>query len=631
MIVPTAQGYNHILNITPWDPALRNKVYTIDPNLDNLLAGGVANTAAYVQEAANTWNKASAFTLQYIEGYNRDNVNISFVTAADLTNRGSNDCMVDDNRWGVACWNFDQNGNVIAAKTFFNNTNDVPMIYNNQGLVQEANGRRDIDVYALALHELGHFLLLGDHPANHPEAVMDFQRAYKPNLTNDDKQGATIFHGPYTSFEPNQAQGEPNNRAAYQRAVTGYAGAPIPEMFSVPTDRGVAPQTGAWQQHIAGISTSSYSYVYFTAFSWEDDSTGDPLQNRTIAQITNTTWLHWCQVNYQQATMSIDFEMDNGATLRDSGLSDSRGIRAHPAASGVYGTTRFCRDIDLSALAGRRIIRWFIAYDSGADNFDIQNQQFRAYFDDLNLLPFGLGAASVSWTGSGSVSSSPGAPYAPNSLVTLTANPSPGWIFTGWRINGRQAGWANPLSKTMDERTAVIADFAQAPGFCDVGSNQRYYNAIVQMSARGIIRGANGCFNPSDPVLRAQVAAFIARALPSNIYIGQTWDSENWPNPFIDQNGVDNNLWRNVATLNHYDVARGYPPNYNTFGPTDPVLESQAIAFISRAMVAKGYWAWQPDNSNLYTNVANEVAPQGTVVRRHGPPPVASGAAGPAA
>ena len=37
--------------------------------------------------------------------------------------------------------------------------------------------------------------------------------------------------------------------------------------------------------------------------------------------------------------------------------------------------------------------------------------------------------------------------------------------------------------------------------------------------------------------------------------------------------------------------------------PTTSVLQAQAISFIARAMVAKGYWQYQPDNPALYPNV----------------------------
>ena len=210
------------------------------------------------------------------------------------------------------------------------------------------------------------------------------------------------------------------------------------------------------------------------------------------------------------------------------------------------------------------------------------------------------------------MSVSPPYPHAPNTPVTFTANPSAGWVFTGWTINSYREGWPNPLTATVDNRFTIVANFAQQGNFPDVPTSSGYYQAIRQMSARGIIRGyTNGYFGPNDPVQRAQAAAFIARGIPSAINGNSYWDSENWGNPFSDPSGVDPNLWRNVGTLNHYGVAGDYAQStcqqrgvpYPCFGPTDSVQEMQVIAFISRAMVNKGYWAWRPSTCSNYPGV----------------------------
>ena len=134
----------------------------------------------------------------------------------------------------------------------------------------------------------------------------------------------------------------------------------------------------------------------------------------------------------------------------------------------------------------------------------------------------------------------------------------------------------------------------QPPTFCDVTPATPYYEAIVALAARGVIRGyENGCFGPNDTTLRAQMAALIARAMG--------WEAESWPNPFPDQGYVDADLWRDVGTLNHYGVARGYPDG--RYRPTANVLRVQTISFIARAMVAQGRWVQQPDNPSLYPNV----------------------------
>ncbi|MFN8512848.1 MAG: S-layer homology domain-containing protein [Chloroflexia bacterium] len=72
-------------------------------------------------------------------------------------------------------------------------------------------------------------------------------------------------------------------------------------------------------------------------------------------------------------------------------------------------------------------------------------------------------------------------------------------------------------------------------------------------------------------------------------------------NPFIDQNGNDPNLWRNVGTLAYYGVAYGY--GGGIYAPNDYVSRAQTISFITRAMVVKGYWQRQPDDLSLFPEI----------------------------
>jgi hypothetical protein len=228
---------------------------------------------------------------------------------------------------------------------------------------------------------------------------------------------------------------------------------------------------------------------------------------------------------------------------------------------------------------------------------------------------YGLGLAAA---GPGTVAADPdrGA-HDPGATVTLTPRPHPGQVFTGWTVDGAFAGWAAPLTLTMDGHHAVTASFAPVATFPDVGAERDDHAAIVAHASRGTIRGyANGNFGPDDGVQRAQMAALIARAMPAGpgtptngtlappaCVVAGTWDCEDWGTAFTDRGGIDPNLWRNAGTLRHHGVALGYggddcrrrglaPPCY---APTDPVSHAETVAFIARAMVAKGYWAAQPD------------------------------------
>jgi len=225
----------------------------------------------------------------------------------------------------------------------------------------------------------------------------------------------------------------------------------------------------------------------------------------------------------------------------------------------------------------------------------------------LTLSSSGPGSA----TGNGS--------FAPGAVATLHPIPNVGAIFVGWTIDNVFDGWADPREITMNTDHTVVAYFAARPSFPDVPGSDPAYEAISQLAARGIIHGyQDGTFGPGDPTLRAQMAALIARAIPSVPQSGPgigplTWAVEAHGNPFTDQGVVDADLWRNVGTLNFYDVAHGYtdaptcasagvaPPCYL---PTDNVTYVQVISFITRALVTKGYWQEATvDDPDLYPNI----------------------------
>ena len=156
-----------------------------------------------------------------------------------------------------------------------------------------------------------------------------------------------------------------------------------------------------------------------------------------------------------------------------------------------------------------------------------------------------------------------------------------------------------PLSAAGSPATAGSADLAgaalqAADSFTDVPPSHPSHQAITWLAQRGIVKGyGDGRFGPEDPIVRAQVAAVIARAVG--------WAFQTWDNPFPDRGAVDEELWREVGALTHYGVARGFPDG--TFKPTADVVKAQMISFIARAMVAKGYWQAQPDDPALYPNV----------------------------
>lgn len=130
----------------------------------------------------------------------------------------------------------------------------------------------------------------------------------------------------------------------------------------------------------------------------------------------------------------------------------------------------------------------------------------------------------------GAITPAASAVYTVGTTVTARAVPNNGYIFIGWRVDGADRGWTNPLSLTMDANHTIAATFAARPSFGDLPADNPAYEAIGQLAARGIIKGYDTTmFGPDDEVLRAQMAALIARAMG--------WGSEGNGNPFPDQQG----------------------------------------------------------------------------------------------
>lgn len=123
----------------------------------------------------------------------------------------------------------------------------------------------------------------------------------------------------------------------------------------------------------------------------------------------------------------------------------------------------------------------------------------------------------------------------------------------------------------MNGDHTVQGFFKPAQAFTDVGAGRTDYTAITGLATRGTILGyGGGKYGPDDGVQRRQMAALIARAMtagprhppntltPPACTVAFSWDCEVWPNDFADRNGLDANLWRDVAALRHYRVAFGY-------------------------------------------------------------------------
>jgi len=214
--------------------------------------------------------------------------------------------------------------------------------------------------------------------------------------------------------------------------------------------------------------------------------------------------------------------------------------------------------------------------------------------------------------------------------VRITAHPAAGALFLGWVVDGVARAGGATLDLALSADHVVVANFAPRPAFADVAPGDPAAEAIAQLAARGIIRGyGDGRFGPDDTVLRAQLAALLARAIPSDVTngpcVGRAWDCEDWGNPFTDRGAVDGDLWRNAGTLAHYGVARGYGDG--TYNPTGEALRAQVVSLVTRVLVMRGDWQEQPADPGLYGGVlrgSGHEADVATYLRYAGPLPGAT-------
>ncbi|HET7080262.1 MAG TPA: S-layer homology domain-containing protein, partial [Chloroflexia bacterium] len=221
------------------------------------------------------------------------------------------------------------------------------------------------------------------------------------------------------------------------------------------------------------------------------------------------------------------------------------------------------------------------------------------------------------------VSPSGATSYPAGNVVAYSAAPAAGQVFLGWTLDGVYVGYHSPLTFTVHANHTLVGRFAARPSFTDVPTSDPDYQAITFLAALGVVNpaGVNGSgqFQPDRDVLRAEMAAFVARDFG--------WQTEFHANAFPDkcdpqgQACVDDELWNNVAALADYGVVGGYTdaPTCASAGtttpcylPRDPVKRVQVLSIIARSFIKTpdlrptGFWDRLDANLAQYTNVPNE-------------------------
>ncbi len=111
-----------------------------------------------------------------------------------------------------------------------------------------------------------------------------------------------------------------------------------------------------------------------------------------------------------------------------------------------------------------------------------------AWIDEVVIdavpLPCTLYSLNRRANGQGTVSVSPGpdygSQYCSGTQVTLTANPYPGWTFTGW--SGDASGSTNPVTITMNGNKTVTATFVDSHGKVGLSADQYDWLRLVSFN-----------------------------------------------------------------------------------------------------------------------------------------------------
>jgi len=170
--------------------------------------------------------------------------------------------------------------------------------------------------------------------------------------------------------------------------------------------------------------------------------------------------------------------------------------------------------------------------------------------------------------------------YGGTAFVELV--PHPGYHVASISVDGTDVQIANPFALTsIAADHAVVVTFARdpAPDFTDVPRDHIFYDDIMHLANRDIVGGlGNGCFRPSDPVLRAQVAKMLVLAFglhdaattntESPSFSDVTYQGSPYPFDFVEEAALAG-------------IVAGFANR--TFGPYKPITRVQLVRMVVRA------------------------------------------------
>ncbi|MFN8514244.1 MAG: S-layer homology domain-containing protein [Chloroflexia bacterium] len=191
------------------------------------------------------------------------------------------------------------------------------------------------------------------------------------------------------------------------------------------------------------------------------------------------------------------------------------------------------------------------------------------------------------------------------------------WVSADPELGKAYVAYAHGSSSTVyfTSLRGFVLPEDRCASFADVHQDDSACAAIAELTRQNIIRGYGTTpptFGPDDDVQRAQVSAFIVRAL-------QWRDEPKGSKGFTDFGALAGELRDSSLVLankcdgNGVCVASGYDSaacaskgkTYPCFGPNDKVSYAQVISFVSRALKLDEDFAWQsqPNGDLPYSGV----------------------------
>jgi uncharacterized repeat protein (TIGR02543 family) len=210
------------------------------------------------------------------------------------------------------------------------------------------------------------------------------------------------------------------------------------------------------------------------------------LETTTASEFANIDWIEVTGNNPAAASCSGTPPPPATYTLSVSNNPSSGGAVTN-SPSGTSFTAGTAVTLSATPAAGYTFTGWSGSLSGTTNPVTITMDGNKTITANYTQQPASQYSLTVSTTGSGTVSLNPaGGVYNAGTVVTLTASPSAGYVFSGW--SGGLSGTVNPATITMDANKSVTATFTQSSG----GGGTPDFSMIGYATLNGGTTGGQG-------------------------------------------------------------------------------------------------------------------------------------------